>query len=58
MKTLSDASQIAALDSAIAAMERGHLPDRRERILLAEHLKVVRQRVQAAKDKADERAGR
>lgn len=53
MKTLSDASQLAALDAAIRVMQGGAMPDRRERELLAEQLGVVRERVQRAKDRAE-----
>lgn len=53
MKTLSDASQLAALDAAIRVMQGGAMPDRRDRELLAEQLGVVRERVQRAKDLAE-----
>ena len=57
MKTLSDASQIAALDAAIRCINGQTSPTRRERDLLTEQLGVVRQRIVRAKERAEAAGG-
>lgn len=55
MKTLSDASQIAAIKAAIKAINGQTSPTPRERELLTDQLGVIRERIERAAERARER---
>jgi hypothetical protein len=57
MKPLSDASQIAAIDAAISAITGKTSPTPRERELLADHLTIIKERIERAEQRAREKGG-